>query len=128
LNFLRELNKCVPISAPIIEISIPLINIRCGGLSSPSNPKFACHQLSNWPENTSTRHPKTIIFSGFGILRYIERGFLKEVFCLIETTIPTTVAIRDKPTPEYSTVCGGVKNDSTFTTPCHIISQLAAPT
>lgn len=51
-----------------------------------------------------------------------------ELFCFIEITIPATVAITDKPTPEYNTVCGGVKNDSTFTTPCHMISQLAAPT
>jgi hypothetical protein len=128
LNFLQDSNKCVPINAPIIEINIPLINIRCGGLSSPSNPKFVCHQLSNWPENTSTRHPNAISFSGFGILRYIEKRLVNEALRLIETSIPTTVAIKDKPTPEYSTVCGGVKNDSTFTTPCQMMSQLAAPT
>jgi hypothetical protein len=128
LNFLLDSNKWVPISAPIIENNIPLINKRCGGLSSPSNPKFVCHQLSNWPENTSTRHPKAISFSGSGILRYIERGFFKEVLCFIEIVIPITVAIIDKPTPEYNTVCGVVKNDSTLTTPCHMMSQLAAPT
>ena len=48
--------------------------------------------------------------------------------CLIENIIPATVAIKDKPTPEYNTEWGGVKKDSTLTTPCHIISQLAAPT
>jgi len=111
-----------------MERNIPLINIRWGGLSRPSNPKFVCHQLSNWPENTSTRHPKAISLSGSGIERYTEYGLFRENFRLIEITIPTIVAIRDKPTPEYNTVCGGEKNDSTFTKPCHMISQLAAPT
>jgi hypothetical protein len=48
--------------------------------------------------------------------------------CFIEIIIPVMVAIKVRPTPEYSTKCGGVKKDSTLTTPCHIISQLAAPT
>jgi hypothetical protein len=58
----------------------------------------------------------------------MEKGLLNEVFCLIENIIPAKVAINDKPTPEYNNVCGGVKKDSTLTTPCHMISQLAAPT
>jgi hypothetical protein len=47
---------------------------------------------------------------------------------LIEQIIPATVAINDNPTPEYNTVWGGVKKDSTLTMPCHMMSQLAAPT
>src|SRR6187431_680422 len=47
LNLVLESDKCVPISAPIIESNIPLISIKCGGLRRPSNPKFECHQLSN---------------------------------------------------------------------------------
>lgn len=47
---------------------------------------------------------------------------------LIEYINPESVAIKDKPTPKYNTECGGVKKDSTLTTPCQIMSQLAAPT
>ena len=58
----------------------------------------------------------------------MENDLFSEVSCLTEDINPATVATKDKPTPEYNTECGGVKKDSTLTTPCHIISQLAAPT
>jgi hypothetical protein len=73
-------------------------------------------------------HPKAISFNGFGILWNRVNCLFNPPLCFIEITIAVMVAIKVRPTPEYSTKCGGVKKDSTLTTPCHIISQLAAPT
>lgn len=87
-------------------ISIPVTNVICDGLKSPSNPKALCHKKSEGPAITVIKAPinKSLNAPGREVLFFISGFFIN--------IKPTTAEMTKRLIPRYNKVCDGVKNDS----------------
>jgi hypothetical protein len=104
----------IPIRAPILPANIPIVKIRCGGLSKPSKPKAECQKKSSGPANISIETPVITNFIDKSNSRSLS-PFLEETTYveydlqwrnIIVAPIMATVI------PLYNIICGGEKKVS----------------
>jgi hypothetical protein len=82
----------IPVTAPTAFMSIPVINIKCGGLSNPSIPNVSCQRKSDGPATTEIADP--IIIN----LKDEKKDFVLRSLFLIKVPANTALIV-NKPTP-----------------------------
>ena len=97
--------------------NIPVTKVTCDGLKRPSKPKVLCHRKSKGPAITANKDPitKSLNAPATGVF------FISWLLINIQ---PNRAESEIRPTPVYSIVCDGVKNDSGSCKIWDVTSQL----
>jgi hypothetical protein len=83
----------IPKTTPTALISIPVINVKCGGLSNPSTPNVSCHRKSDGP---ATREIADPIINN---LKDVKKDLVSRFLFLIKKAPPNPAVMVNNPIP-----------------------------